>query len=59
VSKSLGTQRNLTLTYQGRVGNAHDQKAIVSWRLLPFLFLDGETDVQGVAGVDMKVKVQR
>jgi hypothetical protein len=57
VSKRLG--RDVTLTYRRTTEGAVNQEGVLSWKILPFLFLEGQSDVQGNAGVDLKVKVQR
>jgi autotransporter translocation and assembly factor TamB len=44
----------LALTYQTAVGDLDVQKALVSFRLFRFLFLEGETTTQGEGGVDLK-----
>jgi hypothetical protein len=57
VSKRIGNA--VTVTYKGLVSSAKDQSAMVSWKILPFLFLDGESDIGGNAGIDIKVKVKK
>lgn len=56
-SRKLGSR--IKVTYTGRVGDRQEQRAVVSWELLPFLFLDGEVGADGTRGVDVKVKVTR
>jgi hypothetical protein len=56
-SKSLGER--VKVTYSGNIGDKTDQRAIVSWKLLPFLFLEGEATTDGTIGVDAKVKLEK
>jgi hypothetical protein len=56
-SKSFG--KRVRLTYTGRIGDREEQKAVVSWKLLPVLYLDGEASADGTTGIDAKVKVSK
>jgi autotransporter translocation and assembly factor TamB len=56
-SKSLGER--VRISYTGRVGDREEQRAVVSWELLPFLFLEGGASADGTTGVDAKVRFTR
>ncbi|MBD3321413.1 MAG: hypothetical protein GF350_10000 [Chitinivibrionales bacterium] len=59
VSKRVGRNKNITVTYSGKLGDPEDQKAIVSWKVYKFLYVEGETDAEGNAGVDLKIKIRK
>jgi hypothetical protein len=47
----------LSLTYQGVIGHVNEQSVRISYKLLPILFLDGETDTQRNAGLDLRLRM--
>ncbi|OGJ84607.1 MAG: hypothetical protein A2268_11300 [Candidatus Raymondbacteria bacterium RifOxyA12_full_50_37] len=57
VSKRIG--RHVTLTYRQALENHLTREGVLSWRILPYLFLDSETDAQGNTGLDLKLKVEK
>lgn len=46
----------LALTYQTVIGDLNVQRALVSFRLFQFLFLEGETTTQGQGGIDLRFR---
>jgi hypothetical protein len=50
---------NLSLTYRRNLENNLKQEGILSWNFFRFLYLEGESDVEGNAGIDLKIKVER
>jgi hypothetical protein len=50
---------NLSLTYRRNLENNLKQEGILSWKFLPMLYLEGASDIEGNAGIDLKFKVER
>ena len=46
----------LNLSYQTVVGHTNEQQMKISYRIAPFLYLDGETDERGRAGLDLRTR---
>ncbi len=57
VSKKIGP--TVTLSYRRSITNNFIQEGVLSWKILSFLFLESETDAQGNAGIDLKIKVEK
>ncbi len=51
ITKRLAERLNLT--YQTVVGHTNEQRIRISYRIKPYLYLDGETDELGRAGIDL------
>ncbi|NOZ56568.1 MAG: hypothetical protein GXO73_07240, partial [Calditrichaeota bacterium] len=51
ITKRLAERLNLT--YQTVVGHTNEQRIRISYRINPYLYLDGETDELGRAGIDL------
>ncbi len=56
LSVSKQVRDRLTLTYQSVIGNVEEQTIKASLKLAPHLYLEGETDAQDNAGLDLKLK---
>jgi hypothetical protein len=56
-SKKIG--KRITLTYSGGVSTPGNQRAIISWQILPFLFLEGESDIRGNVSAVLSVRLKR
>ncbi len=56
ITKRLAERLNLS--YQTVVGHTNEQRIKISYRLNPFLYLDGETDELGQAGIDLRVRLR-
>lgn len=46
----------VSITYQSVIGDLESQRFKLSLKLLPFLFLEGDTDARSDAGVDLRTK---
>lgn len=56
LSVSKQVRDRLTLTYQSVIGNIEEQTIKASLKLAPHVYLEGETDAQDNAGLDLKLK---
>ncbi|MBD3243846.1 MAG: hypothetical protein GF331_24860, partial [Chitinivibrionales bacterium] len=56
LSVSKQVRDRLTLTYQSVIGNIEEQTIKASLKLFPHVYLEGETDAQDNAGLDLKLK---
>jgi autotransporter translocation and assembly factor TamB len=56
ITKRLAERLNLS--YQTVVGHTNEQRIKISYRLTPILYLDGETDELGQAGIDLRARVR-
>ena len=57
VTKQVSSR--VTLTYQKGLSKLSQQMILVSYRLLPFLYLEAETDQQAEGGIDLKFRYSR
>ena len=46
----------LNLSYQTVVGHTNERQIKISYRITPLLYLDGETDERGRAGLDLRAR---
>ncbi|MDZ7372963.1 MAG: translocation/assembly module TamB [candidate division KSB1 bacterium] len=56
ITKRLAERLNLS--YQTVVGHTNEQRIKISYRLTPILYVDGETDEMGQAGIDLRARVR-
>jgi hypothetical protein len=49
-------RERLSLSYQSTIGDVGSQRIKVSFKLAPYLFVEGETNAQDNAGVDLRTK---
>ena len=56
-SKKVGDR--IMVTYSGGVGALSNHRARISWQILPFLFLDGESDMRGNVSALLNVRFKR
>jgi autotransporter translocation and assembly factor TamB len=57
VTKQVSSR--VAVTYRMGLSKLSQQMVLVSYRLLPFLYLDGETDQQAQGGIDLKLRYSR